>query len=164
MKNHGCNQLISILLVIAILLSLIPMSAIAASPAQKGISFEESSPNYQVYNNKESYAEAVRTSSATSAASQVPMRQDIFVSNLAVYGYGESIVLELTIDGQPQIFGGTLYPIACGSYYDGKVVVGDFTESDTYNIVRFRIENNQDVNALSSGHLFVFLLQSFLRT
>lgn len=147
MKNHGCNQLISILLMIAILLSLIPMSAIAASPAQTGISFEESSPNYQVYNNKDSYAEAVRTSSATSAASHVPMRQDISVGNLSVYGYGESIVLELTIDGQPQIFGGTLYPIACGSYYDGKVVVGDFAESDTYNVVRFRIENTQDTNS-----------------
>lgn len=149
MKKHGIKQATVMLMVIVLLITTMTTTAIAATSTSERISFDKSTVGYQIYENKNLFLNDYQNGQATVVATQAASAQSVSISDLSISGSGETVIIELSIDGQLQTFVGTLYPIVGGGYYDDKLVLGDFTASSGYNVVSFRVEKKLQSSNLS---------------
>ena len=125
------------LVVVLLLTCSMPINAFAASSA---LNYEQENFYCQVYENKNVFLNNYKTGSSPTTFTQTANNHVTTGSNLSIRGEGTSVTLQLSIDGQTQTFTGALYPVVGGGYYDDKLVLGDFSESNDYNVVSFRIE------------------------
>lgn len=153
MKKYGYKQKLSLFIAIVLFVTSAPMSVVAVNSASEGISFEKSTFDYQVYATKDLFMDNCQSGDTATTPTQTTVVQSISISDLSVGGFGEDVVLELTIENQPLAFVGTLYPVVGGGYYDDKLVLGDFADSVAYNIVLFQISKAPDSSASSESSI-----------
>lgn len=159
MKTNKLRQVTSALLVAAFLISCMSMSVFAANTTVD-LSFNGPDLSVQTYTSKDAFLDNYSPAPISSVSNTIT--ENPAISDLAISGNGDTVLLSLSIGGEAQTFTGSLYPVVGGGYYDDKLVLGDFSASSNYNIVSFRAEVFPHagvslriiLEALSSGEVY----------